>query len=154
MNNTWTNHSHVRARYAPIHDMVTKRLTETDPTGYTELLQDLRARYKPQGAESSVIECMADVLWLQRGCFPLENEILNRGMQASSDPKTALTKVWLHENRRGGLLSKLATYEDWLSREYDRYRRILELSAKNRKCKEARMADSLMQRKSCTSVIQ
>ncbi len=131
MNSNWTNHGHIPARYAPIRDMVTRRLARIDPTGYTELLQDLRARYKPQGAECNVIECMADFLWLQRGCFALENEILNRG------------KVRLHENLGGGLLLEVATFEDWLSRAYDRYQRTLELRAKNRKSKEARMADSL-----------
>jgi len=159
---TWSNDPGMAARYAPIHDMVSELLARTDPDGYTQRLEGLRAQYKPERAgEAHVIALMADLSWRIRGCFYLENEILKRGMETSGAPKDAadqaLARVFLRESKGGGLLAKLSSYESRLSREQSRCIRLMALQAKNRKYAEARMAATLAKlakSKPCTSVIQ
>jgi hypothetical protein len=162
----WTNDEHMAARYAPIHGMLTELLASTDPDGSAIMLESLLEQYKPQSiGERHMLALMADLSWRIHGCFYLENEILNRGLQAcgsSKDaPGQALARVYMREIKRGGLLSKLSSYENRLAREFSRCLRIIELAAKNRKfaaamiaAKEARMAAALAKRKPCTSVIQ
>ena len=57
----WTNDRSMAARYAPIHDMVTEVLTRTEPDGYAHLVEELRAEWKPAGAEVRIVELMADL---------------------------------------------------------------------------------------------
>jgi hypothetical protein len=155
---TWTNDPGMAARYAPIHGMVTELLARIDPDGYTNMLEDLHARRKPDSiGEAHVIALMADLSWRISGCFYLENEILKRGMEAcgpKDDPDQALARAFMRESKGGGLLSKLSRYESRLSREQSRCIRLWELFAKNRKYAEARIAATLAKRKPCTSVIQ
>jgi|HubBroStandDraft_1064217.scaffolds.fasta_scaffold01856_10 hypothetical protein len=154
---TWTNDPGMAARYAPVHGMVTELLNRTEPDGYTNMLEDLRAHHKPQTiGEAHVLALLADTAWRIRGCFYLENEILRRGIEAypKDAPGQAMARVFLRENKGGGLLSKLSRYESRLSREQSRCLRLMELQAKNRKYAEARIAATLARRKPCTSVIQ
>jgi len=157
---TWSNDPGMAARYAPIHDMVTEVLARTDPDGYTQRLEGLRAEHNPQTiGEAHVLALMADLSWRIRGCFYLENEILRRGMEAypHDEPDAAMTRVFLRESKGGGLLSKLATYETRLAKEQSRCIRVMSLQAKNRKYAAARMAAELARlekAKPCTSVIQ
>jgi len=154
---TWSNDPGLAVRYAPIHGMVTEVLARIDPDGYTNKLEGFRAHYKPERVgEAHVVALMADLSWRIRGCFYLENEILKRGMEACPQeaPDQAMLRVFLRETKGGGLLSKLSRYESRLSREFSRCLRILELSAKNRKYAEARIAAELARHKPCTSVIQ
>ncbi|HXM42759.1 MAG TPA: hypothetical protein VN924_16020 [Bryobacteraceae bacterium] len=154
----WTNDPGIAARYAPIHGMVTKLLTKTDPHGYARLLEDFRGRYKPEGVEVRLVEFMADLSWRTSGCFALETEILRQGMAVCAHPQDtpdqSLAPAYIRDFEGADLLDKLSRYERRLSSELSRCIRVLELRAKNRKYAEARMADTLARHKPCTSVIQ
>ena len=154
----WTNDRSIAARYAPIHDMVTEVLTRTEPDGYAHLVEELRAEWKPAGAEVLIVEIMADLSWRIRGCLYLETEILKRGMEACAGPDVtpdvALGQAYRNDFRGPNLLDKLSRYQSRLSREFSRCLRILRLRAKNRRYAEARMAAQLLRHKPCTSVIQ
>jgi hypothetical protein len=154
----WTNDKSMAARYAPIHDMVTELLAKIDPDGCTQMLENFRSQYQPAGVEERVVELMADLVWRTRGCFYLETEILKRGMQACATPNDTpgqeLGRAYLRDIKGPNLLSKLSRYQSRLSREFSRCIRIMELGAKNRKYKEARIAATLAKSKPCTSVVQ
>ncbi len=155
---TWTKDSGMAARYAPIHGMVTDVLGRVDPDGYAESLEILTAEHKPQtAAEKHVLALLADLAWRIMGCFYLETEILRRGMAAGGpkdDPGLAMARVFMRETQGGGLLSKLAKYKSRLETEESRCLRTMQLQAKNRRLKEARVAATLARYKPCTSVIQ
>jgi hypothetical protein len=155
---TWTNDPGLAARYAPIHGMVTDVLARVDPDGYAESLEILIAENKPQSiAEKHVLALLADLAWRIQGCFYLETEILRRGMEEGGpkdDPGLAMARVFMRETGGGGLLTKLAKYKSRLETEESRCFRTMQLQAKNRKYKEARMAQALARHKPCTSVIQ
>ena len=154
----WTNDKSIAARYAPIHGMVTELLAKTDPDGYAKMLEGLRAQYQPVGVEVHVVEFMADLSWRIRGCFALETEILNQGIEACATakdtPGQALARAYMRDSKGPNLLTKLSRYESRLSSESSRCVRIMELRAKNRRYAEARIAATLAKRKPCTSVIQ
>ena len=156
---TWSNDPGMAARYAPIHDMVSELLARTDPDGYTNLLQDLRAQYKPEGlGEAHVIRLMADLSWRLRGCSYLETEISKRDMEACGAPKDApgqaLARVHKRKSNGRDQVATLSAYRSRLSREFSRCLRILELRAQRRKYAQASMAATLAKYKPCTSVIQ
>jgi hypothetical protein len=131
----WADERRIAARYAPIHDMVTARLAKTDPGGYVGIAEVIRNKFKPVGGEVRIADFMAHVAWRIRGCQNLDPEILD-------------------EREGPNRFETLGRYQRRLSREFSRCTRILEMGAKNRQFAEARMAESLLRRKPCTSVIQ
>ena len=134
-------------RHARVHDMVTEVLFRVDRYGYRHVLESLRAQYSPEGTgETQVIALAAELAWRIRGCTYLETEILNGGR--------AETSWGLPETGKDSLIAKLYSYEIHLSREFSRYVRIIEMSARNRAAARSRMAASLEKLKPCTSVIQ
>ena len=155
---TWTNDPGMAARYAPIHGMVTEVLARVDPDGYSLRLASFIVEQKPQSmAEKHLLALLADLSWRIEGCFYLETEILRRGMEAGGpkdDPGLAMARVFMRETGGGGLLTKLAKYQSRLQTEESRCFRTVQLQAKNRKQKEARIAETLARYKPCTSVIQ
>lgn len=131
----WVNERRIATRYAPIHDMVTAVLAKTDPGGYARIAEDIREEFKPVGGELRIADFMAHLAWRIRGCGNLDIEIPG-------------------DLRGPNLFDTLSRYHKRLSREFSRCTRILQLGAKNRQFAEARMAESLLRRKPCTSVIQ
>jgi hypothetical protein len=153
-----TNDKSIAARYAPIHDMVTALLAKTDPDGYTKLVEELRADWKPVDAEVQIVELMADISCRIRGCLYLETEILKGNIRVCAEPQDtpdmALGRAYIRDFEGPNLLDKLSRYQSKLSSEFSRCIRILQLRAKSRKCAEARIAATLAKHKPCTSVIQ
>jgi hypothetical protein len=154
----WTNDQNIAARYAPIHDMVTEILAKTEPDGYAQLVEELRAEWNPVGAEVQIVELMADLACRLRGCLYLDTEILRQGMEACAAPDVtpdmAQGLAFIRDCEGPKLLDKLSRYHSRLSSEFSRCTRILRLHAKNRKYAEARVAATLAKSKPCTSVIQ
>jgi len=146
------------ARYKPVPKMLEDLLARIDPEGYAILLEEFREEYQPVDWEVRIVAYIAQMAHHMRGCLYLETEVLNTSMAARISPdetnEDALARAYISDFSGPNLLAKIQRYHDRLQREFSRGVRILRGHAASRRMAEERAAQSLLRRKTCTSVIQ
>ena len=154
----WTNDRRIAVRHARIHLMVGELLAEIEPDRYKELLENLHAEYQPVGAETRLVEILADAMCRIRGCFYLETKILNDNIKACTAageaPEMAVGRAYIRDFEGAQMLEKIARYESSVSTLFSRCLRTLTDHLASRRRRDAIAADALAKRKPCTSVVQ
>jgi len=154
----WIDNQTVVRRYQPIPDMVAELLARTDPGLYGQMLEGFRNDFQPVGGEVQIVERIARIACLMRGCCYLETEILKRDMEAGAlpgeAPADALARAFIADFGGPMLIDKISRYQIRLEREFSLCANLMQRCVKNRKLEQARVAASLLKTKPCTSVIQ
>ncbi len=148
----------IAARYAPVPAMIDELLSRIEPDGYAVMVREFSEEYQPVGDEVRLVEHVAHIAIHMRGCFYLETDILRRGMESGGPPNEtpgdAQFRAWVADMEGPKLIDKASRYNARLQKEFIRSTRLLRQRTDNRMRTNDAAAATLLNSKTCTSVIQ